>query len=179
MTEAEANAPVTAIFKRKIKEGRKDEFMEWSREITAICSTFEGYVSTKLIQPPTADGDYVTVITFDNYQHFQVWEESEKRQHLLNKMMDMVAGEVVTEQFLGVYSFIGSPGKRWPPDWRMVIVAYTAIWPLVYFIPPFLNPHLPQQPVLQSLLSTALVTALMGYVSLPVMEFLYRKVRRN
>ena len=179
MTEAEANAPVTAIFKRRIKEGREEDFINWSKKITSVCSTFEGYVSTKLIQPTSTDGDYVTVITFDNYRHFQAWEESDQRRELLAGMADMVAGDIVSEQFIGVYSFIGNPAKRWPPDWCMVLVAYTAIWPLVYFVPPLLKPHLPQQPLLQSLLSTAVITVLMGYLSLPLMELLYRKLRRK
>lgn len=174
---ADIDAPVTAIFKRRVKSGRETDFLNWSRRITAVCRTFDGYVSTKLIEPVKPNGDYVTVVTFDNFRHYQQWEESEKRQQLLEGMQELIDGEVSQEQIVGLYQFLGKEEKKWPPDWRMVLVAYAAIWPLVHFIPPLINPWLPEQSLVQSLLSTAVITILMGYVSLPLMEALYRKLR--
>lgn len=173
--KTDMDATVTAVIKRKIKTGRGDEFVNWSRQITAVCKTFDGYVSTKMIEPPNPEGDYVTIITFDSYPHYQAWEESKQRNELLAKMEDVIDGEVSREQIVGLPFFLGKREKLWPPNWRMVLVAYLAIWPLVHFLPPLINPLLPEQPLLQSLLSTAIVTVLMGYVSLPLMQFLYRK----
>jgi len=91
-----------------------------------------------MIEPSEKGGDYVTVVTLDNYQHYRHWEESHERHQLLEQTKEISAGDIRSEQFVGLYHFLGNRDKRWPPDWRMVIIAYFAIWPDVVELQPLL-----------------------------------------
>ena len=112
----------------------------------------------------------MTIISFDNYEHYQAWQSSDERIAWLQKVENLTDGSEATEHVSGFDYWLGeqvAAGQSWPPDFKMVIAAFIAIWPLVYFVPPLLNPILPAEPLLASLVSTAILTLLMGYITLP------------
>ena len=90
----------------------------------------------------------------------------------------MIEGETTREFIRGIDYWLGDDGEEgrsWPPDFRMVIIAFFAIWPLVYFVSPILVRFMPADPLLASLLSTAIITILMGYISLPLITRIARR----
>jgi antibiotic biosynthesis monooxygenase (ABM) superfamily enzyme len=56
-----------------------------------------------------------------------------------------------------------------PPKWKMAIVGFTAIYPLVLLVPPLVAPLLPPGPRwLQILIQMMFITPLMTWVALPL-----------
>lgn len=172
------NVPVTWIVRSRIREGYEEDFIKWSRSARAACSQFKGYAGTRIIHPPSSGGEHVAIITFDSYTDFLAWEKSEERKYWLDQVQEFIESDQKGELLEGLNYWIEPDGKGkrpWPPDFRMVVVAYFAIWPVVYFVRPLLLEHLPDNPLLASAVSTAVISLIMGYVSLPLMVRLFRK----
>ncbi|MEH6582949.1 MAG: hypothetical protein V7754_13500 [Halioglobus sp.] len=170
--------PITSIIRRKVRHGREADYDEWARGIAAACRKFSGYTGIKLIYPEKQGGDYVTIISFKSYDNYVAWENSPERATWLQRAREIMEGEDVREYIHGFDYWLENnckKGRSWPPDYRMVLIAYVAIWPLVFFVSPAILPHLPDHPLLASLVSTAVITLLMGYVSLPLMTRLARR----
>lgn len=175
--EQRVSGQVTAIIRRRIAEGGVDEYKRLSDALNVEARKFKGYLGTRMINPDTPDGEYVTIFSFDNYDNYEVWRQSERRNDLL-KQMEKIVRKEKAQHFSGVdYWFEGAKRSRGPtfPSWRMVLVVFAAIFPLVYFMPPLIDPFLPTHPFLAILVSVAITTLLMSYVSLPLMAWLFQR----
>ncbi len=170
--------PVTSIIRRHIKEGCEAEFDAWSDSIGRACSQFAGHLGTQRIRPLDPRGEHVTIISFDKYENYQTWEESGERSRLLDRVKPLTEGRPSREQIEGLNHWL-LPGtgkaRAWPPDFRMVLVAFLAIWPIVHFVRPALAPYLPEHPLLASISATAIISLIMGYLSLPLMVRIFRR----
>jgi antibiotic biosynthesis monooxygenase (ABM) superfamily enzyme len=172
------DAPVTSIIRRRVREGYEADFDEWQKGISSACKAFKGYVGVRFIRPEHRGNEYVTIISFDSYSHYLIWESSPERTVWLHRVRDMMEGEETREFIRGFDYWLGNDpeeGRSWPPDFRMIVIAFFAIWPLVYFVSPLLARFTPADPLLASLLSTAVITLLMGYISLPLMSRIARR----
>lgn len=172
------NTPVTSIIRRRIREGCEADYQEWSEGISQACSRFEGHLGTQIVRPVDPRGEYVTIISFDRYENYQAWEESEERSRWLDQVRPLTEGKPSREHIEGLNYWltpIGEQKRAWPPDFRMVLVAFFAIWPIVHFLRPLLAPYMPTHPLLASISSTAIISLVMGYVSLPLMVKLFRR----
>ena len=171
--EQNGDMPITSIIRRRVQEGHEANFEEWCRGIDAAANRFSGYQGIKLIYPEHTGDEYVTIINFDSYNHYLAWQNSPERAFWLQKVRKMTEGDVTREFIRGFDYWLGDDNetaRSWPPQYRMVLIAYLAIWPLVYFVTPLLGPHMPDNPLLASLLNTAIITLLMGYISLPLIQ---------
>lgn len=169
---------VTSIIRHRVREGCENDYHEWSAGIAKACKAFPGYVGTKYISPACPGEEYVTIITYDSYDNYQRWQASPERMVWLHRLRDIMEGEETREFIRGFEYWLGNEaeaGPTWPPDYRMIIVAYFAIWPLVHFVSPAIAPFMPNHWLLASLLSTGVITLLMGYVSLPLFSRLARR----
>jgi len=174
----DGDVPVTSIIRRRVREGHEADFDAWQKGISAACKAFKGYVSIRFIRPEHRGDEYVTIISFDSYKNYLAWENSPERTVWLHRVRDMMEGEETREFIRGFDYWLahdGTESRSWPPDFRMIVIAFFAIWPLVYFVSPLLAGFMPAQPLLASLLSTAIITALMGYISLPLMTRIARR----
>lgn len=172
---------IAAIIRRRVRAGLEQQFIAWSKDIEGVAKTFPGYVHTRMIQLTDSPREFVTLVTFDEYGHFKSWEKSEELASRLRQLPDIIERET-SEQIVGLGHWLDlkkGNKKAWPPNWRMVFVAFLAIWPLVYFLSPILRPFLPNNPLVASMLSTAVITAAMGYGTLPLMWRVFRKWLSN
>ncbi|MGI9292928.1 MAG: hypothetical protein ACR2PS_03015, partial [Pseudomonadales bacterium] len=170
--------PITFIIRRKIRQGRQTDFEKWSQGIAQASQRFEGYLGIRIIYPEKLQKEFVTILSFDSYKNYLAWEKSSERMVWMRQVKDMTVGEETSEFVKGFDYWLGSDdesSRSWPPDFRMILIAFAAIWPLVYFLAPLLVPFLPQNSVLASLASTAIITLLMGYVTLPVITQICRR----
>lgn len=168
---------VTAIIRRCIVEDGVDEYRRLSDALNAEARKFRGYRGTRMINPETPDGEYVTIFSFDDYDSYELWQQSERRNELLTQMEKIVRKQTA-QHFTGVdYWFEGTKRSRGPrfPSWRMVLVVFAAIFPLVYFLPPIIGPLLPSHPFWAIFVSASITTLLMSYVSLPLMAWLFQR----
>lgn len=174
----DSDARITFIIRRRVLHERHTDLENWSKGIAEACQRFEGYLGIRIIYPENDGQEFVTILSFDNYPNFCAWADSTERKIWLDKVQDLTEGEVKSELFRGFDYWLGSENqssRSWPPDFRMIVIAFVAIWPLVYLVVPLLAPLMPQNALLSSVISTVIITLLMGYVTLPVMTRICRR----
>ena len=66
-----------------------------------------------------------------------------------------------------------------PPNKHLLaIINYFALVPLVYFIPQWLNPYLPENQLLQVCIVVAIIVPIISYIVMPItMKILHRKTK--
>ena len=167
---------VTSIVRARVLPGRGDAYREANLKISETSRSFPGYLGTRIISPTDADADWVTIYSFDSYENYCRWMESEQRRRCLKTLEGLVEGSVHREQITGLDYWFGPDQKNsWPPSWRMTMVAFLAIFPLSWFIPPTVRQLLPGYPAAATVLSIIAVTLCMSYLSLPLMVHLCRR----
>lgn len=169
---------MTSIIRRRVRSGCEREFEDWTKGIAGACQKFEGYLGTRLIHPTDSSEPYVTILSFDSYQNYRTWLTSDVRKGWLQKVEGCTEGAESIEELSGFDYWLGvetDKVRSWPPSFRMNMAAYVAILPLVSFVLPALQPFMPDNPVISTLLSTAIITLLMGYISLPLVARIFRK----
>ena len=169
---------MTSIIRRRVRSGCEDEFERWTKDIAEVCREFDGYLGTRLIHPTNPSESHVTILSFDSYKNYRTWMNSDVRKSWLKKVEKCTEGTFSVEELSGFDYWLGNEtdkARSWPPSFRMNVAAYLAILPLVSFALPWMQPYMPGNPVLATLVSTAIITLLMGYVSLPLVARIFRR----
>ena len=91
--EPRDSGQITAIIRRCIVEDGVDEYTRSSDALNAEARKFIGYRGTRMIYPDTPDGEYVTIFSFDSYDHYELWQQSRRRKDLLSRMEKIVRKE--------------------------------------------------------------------------------------
>ena len=172
------NPPVTAVASRRVKRGREREFEEWLSGILAAANEFPGYLGSEILRPGDAPGDdeYRIVFRFDRASNMRAWEKSEERRRWLDKMDPLVHEENV-QVLTGLetwFTLPSKPGEPSPPRYKMALVTWLAVFPLISLIFALFGPLLSQLPtLLRTLVLTAVMVSLMTYVIMPRMTRLF------
>ena len=175
---AGANPPVTAVASRRVKRGREREFEEWVSGILAAANEFPGYLGSEVLRPGDAPGDdeYRIVFRFDRESNLRAWENSEERRRWLSKAEPLIHEERV-HVLTGLETWFTLPwkaGEPSPPRYKMAIVTWLAVFPLITVILVLFGPLLGLLPMLlRTLVLTAVMVSLMTYVIMPRLTRLF------
>ena len=179
---AGTNPPVTAVASRRVKRGREREFEEWVSGILAAANGFPGYLGSEVLRPGDAPGDdeYRIVFRFDRKSNLRAWEESEERHRWLREAEPLIHEERV-HVLTGLETWFTLPwkaGEPSPPRYKMAIVTWLAVFPLITVIlvlfGPLFGPLLGLLPMLlRTLVLTAVMVSLMTYVIMPRLTRLF------
>jgi antibiotic biosynthesis monooxygenase (ABM) superfamily enzyme len=175
---AGTNPPVTAVASRRVKRGREREFEEWVSGILAAANGFPGYLGSEVLRPGDAPGDdeYRIVFRFDRKSNLRAWEESEERHRWLRQAEPLIHEERV-HVLTGLETWFTLPwkaGEPSPPRYKMAIVTWLAVFPLITVILVLFGPLLGLLPMLlRTLVLTAVMVSLMTYVIMPRLTRLF------
>ena len=170
--------PVTAVASRRVKRGREQEFEEWLSGILAAASEAPGYLGSEVLRPSDSeeDNEYRVVFRFDHASNLHAWEHSEERQRWLRKaepLQDEEKVHVLTglETWFTLPSKAGEPS---PPRYKMAVVTWLGVFPIVTIIFSLFGHWLSLLPTLErTLVFTAVMVTLMTYVIMPRMTRLF------
>jgi antibiotic biosynthesis monooxygenase (ABM) superfamily enzyme len=175
---AGTNPPVTAVASRRVKRGREREFEEWVSGILAAANEFPGYLGSEVLRPGDAPGDdeYRIVFRFDRESNLRAWEISEERRRWLRKAEPLIHEERV-HVLTGLETWFTLPwkaGEPSPPRYKMALVTWLAVFPLITVILVLFGPLLGLLPMLlRTLVLTAVMVSLMTYVVMPRLTRLF------
>ena len=170
--------PVTAVASRRVKRGREQEFEEWLSGILAAASEAPGYLGSEVLRPSDneVDNEYRVVFRFDHASNLHTWENSEERQRWLRKAEPLHHGEKV-HVLTGLETWFTLPsraGEPAPPRYKMVVVTWLGVFPIVTIIFSLFGHWLSLLPTLvRTLLFTAVMVTLMTYLVMPRMTRLF------
>jgi uncharacterized protein len=135
---ADAQGPVTTAVTRRVKPGHEAAYEAFLAGISGAARAFPGYLGVEVFRPtPGATGDYRTVYCFDSPAHLHAWLDSAEHAAWLARAEPHVAGPMRTQVLVGPESWFtlpGQPGAPPPPLYRMALVTWATIFPLITLV---------------------------------------------
>jgi len=175
-----ANGPVTTTVTRRVKPGHEPFYEQFLSGIIAAASECQGYLGVEVFRPGSATaGEYRIVYRFDNAEHLRRWLDSEEHASWLERAEPHVIGPVRTSFVTGLESWFtlpANPGAPPPPPYKMALLTWITIFPLITGLVVALGPLLEELPVVPRLgITTALAVPLMTWVVMPRVTRLLRR----
>ncbi|MCA1729914.1 MAG: antibiotic biosynthesis monooxygenase [Actinobacteria bacterium] len=170
--------PVTAVASRQVKPGSEQQFEEWVSGILAAANTFPGYLGSEVLRSNEHDdNEYKIVFRFDRASNLHAWENSEERHRWLRKSRPLLYEEEKVQVLTGLetwFTLPSKPGEPAPPRYKMAIVTWLAVFPVVTVIFSLFGNWLNLLPTLvRTLVFTTVMVTLMTYVIMPRMTRLF------
>jgi antibiotic biosynthesis monooxygenase (ABM) superfamily enzyme len=137
-----------------------------------------GYLGSEVLRPSDneVDNEYRVVFRFDHASNLHTWENSEERQRWLRKAEPLHHGEKV-HVLTGLETWFTLPsraGEPAPPRYKMVVVTWLGVFPIVTIIFSLFGHWLSLLPTLvRTLVFTAVMVTLMTYVIMPRMTRIF------
>jgi antibiotic biosynthesis monooxygenase (ABM) superfamily enzyme len=177
---AGAAGPVTATVTRRVKPGHEDAYEEFLAGISGAAKAFPGYLGEEVFRPARGTGgEYRVVYRFDSSAHLRGWLESRERAAWLERAEPHVAGPMRTQFLTGLESWFTlptQPGAPAPPPYKMAILTWVTIFPLITLVVVVSAPLIGSLPIVPRLAVTTLVTvSLMTWAVMPRVTRLMRR----
>jgi uncharacterized protein len=178
---AGADGPVTTTVTRRIKPGHEAAYEAFLAGISGAARAFPGYLGIEVFHPTPGGqgGEYRTVYRFDSLAHLQTWQDSPEHAAWLARAEPHVAGPMRTQVLTGLESWFtlpSQPGTPPPPPYKMAVLTWATIFPLITLVVVASSPLLGSLPLVARLAVTTGVTVpLMTWVVMPrVTRLLHR-----
>ena len=173
---------------RRVKPGHEELYEQLLEGIIAAASAFPGHLGVEVFRPQGAGGEYRTVYRFDSAEHVRAWLDSDERSTWLERAEPHLVGPLRTSFVTGLETWFTLPGQAEaapPPPYKMALVTWITIFPLITVIVALAGPLLKDLPLAVRLgITTALTVPLMTWVVMPrvtrlLHRWLYPEPRAN
>jgi uncharacterized protein len=174
------SGPVTTTVTRHVRPGHEASYEQFLEGIISAASEFPGHLGVEVFRPPSASsGDYRTVYRFDTAEHLAAWLDSDEHAAWLERAEPHVLGPMRTSFVTGLetwFTLPGQPAAAPPPRYKMALLTWVTIFPLITAIVAATGPQLEQLPLAGRLaITTALAVPLMTWVVMPRVTWLLRR----
>jgi uncharacterized protein len=169
---AEVEGPVITTVTRRVKPGHEAAYERFLAGISGAARAFPGYLGVEVFHPAGGQGgEYRTVYRFDSPAHLRAWLDSPERAAWLARAEPHVAGPMRTQVLTGLegwFTLPSQPGAPPPPPYKMAVVTWMTIFPLITLVVVASAPLLGSLPLVARLAVTTGVTVpLMTWVVMP------------
>ena len=171
--------PVTTTVTRRVKPGHEVFYEQFLTGIIATASEFQGHLGVEVFRPQSATaGEYRVVYRFDTAEHLRRWLDSDEHAVWLERAEPHVIGPMRTSFVTGLESWFtlpGHPGTPPPPPYKMALLTWVTIFPLITGVIVALGPLIKDLPLVPRLgITTAITVPLMTWVVMPRVTRLLR-----
>jgi uncharacterized protein len=171
--------PVTTTVTRRVKPGHEPFYEQFLKGIISAARVFPGHLGVEVFQPQTArSGEYRTVYRFDTAEHLRAWLDSDEHAAWLERAEPHVIGPIRRSFVTGLESWFTLPGQPAllpPPPYKMALLTWITIFPLITAVVVIAEPLLRELPLVPRLgITTALTVPLMTWVVMPRVTRLLR-----
>lgn len=163
--------PVTAVFSRRVLPGREAEYVEIAEQARSISGAFPGHLSSTLLH---AEGsrDYQTIYTFADPASLHRWIVSDERRALMRELDGISEVHERIEPLTGLETWFLLPRRmtmKPPPRWKMWLLSFVAVYPVVVLFQWLIAPSLKSWPLLvRSAVFPLVILSVMTFVLMPV-----------
>jgi hypothetical protein len=174
-----ADGPVTTTVTRRVRPGHEAFYEQFLAGIIAAASQFPGHLGVEVFRPGSAAaGEYRVVYRFDSGEHLRAWLDSGEHSAWLERAEPHVIGPVRRQFLTGLESWFtlpGGTGRPPPPPYKMAILTWVTIFPLITLVVVVLGPVLDGLPlVLRLAITTAVTVPIMTWLVMPRVTRLLR-----
>ncbi len=165
-------AGVTVIVTERVPPDQNAVFeQELASAITALMA-MPGNLGVNVIRPETERGTYHIIYKFDTPEHLDAWMESETHVQWCERKCTLTTVPASTETLSGLETWFSLPGptvRAPPPRYKMAVVSWCAIFPIISLILLYLMPLLTPFPLLvRGAVIAAIAIFLMTYLMMPL-----------
>ncbi|MEM9252052.1 MAG: antibiotic biosynthesis monooxygenase [Planctomycetota bacterium] len=165
----------TAVITHRVRPGHADAYERWISEIRPVTESYPGYLDIHIIRPvPDLTHTYVVVLRFRQQADLERWLKSDDRHRFIDRVRPILDDDDRFFLRTGLDFWFTPRGAKalLPVRWKQALITWSAIFPLVLFVPMILLPPLhaiglPAFRPLDTLITTACLVCLMVYVIMP------------
>ncbi len=169
------NDGATVVITHRVRNNRLDAYETWMETITPLCKAATGFLDWHIVRPiPGITATYTVIICFDTPKNLKGWMESKDRKRLIKAVEPLLVGadDFSISSGLDFWFVPGGARAKVPMRWKQYLITWSAIYPLVLFVPQIILPLLhtlgvPSVAPLNTLAVTAAVVFLMVYAVMP------------
>jgi antibiotic biosynthesis monooxygenase (ABM) superfamily enzyme len=177
---AEVEGPVTTTVTRRVKPGHEAAYEGFLTGISGAARAFPGYLGVEVFRPaPGGTDEYRMVYRFDSAAHLRAWLDSAEHTAWLARAEPHVAGPIQSQVLTGLegwFTLPTQPGVPPPPAYKMALVTWATIFPLITLVVVATAPLVGDWPLVVRLAVTTGVTVpLMTWVVMPRVTRLLRR----
>ncbi len=158
---------VTVVATFQVTPGHDADFERWAHDITGAAAKYPGHLGASWMR---SRGGYQVVYRFSDHALFHDWHESSTRAELLQRLAP-IARLVTDDHLTGLETWFelpNEPGRPAPPRWKMVIVTWFGVFPLLAVLQWLVAPRLATVALVVRVgLFTLIVVATMTYLVMP------------
>jgi uncharacterized protein len=174
-----SHGPVTTTVTRRVKPDHEPFYDQFLAGINAAASRFPGHLGVEVFRPQTATaGEYRIVYRFDTGEHLRAWLDSDERAAWLERAEPHVIGPMRTRFVTGLetwFTLPDRPGTPPPPPYKMALLTWLTIFPLITLVVVALDPLLEKLALVPRLaVTTALTVPIMTWLVMPRVTRLLR-----
>jgi antibiotic biosynthesis monooxygenase (ABM) superfamily enzyme len=173
---------IGVVVTARVQQAQAAEFEHGLNELMRAAAMQGGRVSADVLRGSTGPGgrDYHVVYRFADEAGLRAWEASAERPALLARIQPLFA-EAGRHELTGMEAWFDLPRGAPPPArWRMAVLTWLGIWPLVSLSLWLVAPHLAGLPfLLQTALNSALLVLAMTYGVMPWLARVARPWLKN
>lgn len=174
-----SNKPISVVVERKVLPGEEQAFEAYLKEIITACSTFPGYLGTDVIALDNKQaGTNRVVFRFDSMAHLKDWESSDSRKNLIAKIDSVIESPSKLQVLSGLETWFVVHDKQAimpPPKYKMAVVVWSAITPLLVVFNLIFAPILNQFNLIpRILISSPIIVFIMTYLLMPLFTKIFK-----
>jgi uncharacterized protein len=174
-----SDGPVTTTVTRRVKPGHEVFYEQFLEGIIAAATRFPGHLGVEVFRPASAsEGEYRIVYRFDTGEHLRAWLDSDEHAAWLERAEPHVIGPMRSQFLTGLESWFtlpGRPGSPPPPPYKMALVTWVTIFPLITLVVLVLDPLLVRLDLVPRLaVTTAVTVPIMTWLVMPRVTRLLR-----
>ncbi|MBW4472736.1 MAG: hypothetical protein KME45_20520 [Stenomitos rutilans HA7619-LM2] len=177
-SENSQDASVTVVISRRVTPGCEVAFEAFLIGVTAACAQFPGCLGSSIFRPASVDDpEYRVIFKFDRLSNLRRWETSVERQQWFAQAETLTECPPTIQVLTGLETWFTLPGKAAivpPPRYKMALVTWLAVFPLITVISTVLQAQLsPLSIVIRVMIVAGIAVPTMTYFLMPQMTRLF------
>jgi hypothetical protein len=146
MTASSLHQPIHVAITRRVRPGCEAEFQQALREFIETSFSHSGVMGANMLVPlPGSNSSEFGILrTFKSEQERDDFYNSPLFKAWREKVKALTEGEPVYRQLHGLEAWFNNPNEPEPPQWKMALLTFIAVWPVSMAVPAALNPLIGQ-----------------------------------
>lgn len=177
-SETTLQTGVTEVFITKIDPEKEDIYRKWLAKIHKAEAKFPGFRGIYVQTPIRGQSEnWITFLHFDKPENLERWLSSIERQEILKEASPFIRSVEKQRLFSPYAAWFSSMAKegKVPPLWKQSMLILLVLFPIVMLEMKFLNPFTKEMNFsLAMFISNVISVALISWVTLPLVIFIYK-----